>query len=75
MKKDEIVAALNRCSSQVTMDVLNKVDRISEDLPRMCGEGAEGPAEELRNMAAVLRQINASMRETMRRIESEGVKG
>lgn len=75
MKKDEIVAALNRCSAQVTMDVLNKVDRMGEDLPRMCGEGAEGPAEELRNMAAVLRQINASMRETMRRIESEGVKG
>lgn len=74
MKKDEIIAALNRCSSQATMDVLNKMDRMSEDLPRICGKGAKGPTEELKNMAAALRQINASMRETMRRIENEGVK-
>ena len=56
------------------MDVLRKMDRMSEDLPRICGERAKGAAEELKNMAAALQQINVSMRETMRRIESEGVK-
>ena len=74
MKGNEIIAVLNRCSSQATMDVLNKMDRMSEDLPKICGEGTKGLAEELKDMAAALRQINASMRETMRRIENEGVK-